>query len=264
MTTICFDMKTLASDSKASQGGVAMIGDHSKIYLPKDDEYWEIQGVKILAFALAGDPDVLPWVKEALEEGVTHRTTLDELPETDFVIIAVDELGQGWYFGLDRNSRRGINKVILSSIQGPLAAGSGMVVATAVMSIGKSAREAVEQAIRLDNHSGGAIQEWVYPGAPEVLSKRPIKVEPEPVYTQTEVNTFVQDAIKDLMDKSEENIQVVKGIIQGEKTSKKKTSEQVQVDTVPATRKLTPKELLEQADSFAQQALEQFKEKDNA
>lgn len=203
MTTICFDTRTLATDSKASQGGVAMIADHQKIYLPEAHEYWEIQGVKILAFALAGDPDALPWIKEALEAGVTHRTTLDEIDDTDFVIIAVNELGQGWYFGLERNARRGQDKVILSAPTGPIAAGSGQIIANAVMSIGRGAKEAIKQAIRLDNHSGGEIQTWVFPGVPEVLSTRPVKVVPEPVFTKAEVEALVAEATKAVLNPTE-------------------------------------------------------------
>lgn len=179
MTTICWDGKTLATDSKASQRDIAMLGDHKKLYLPTEDQYWEIQGVKVLAFALAGDPDVLPWVLEALDKGVTHRTGLEDIQETDFVTLCITEKGEAWYFGLSRNARQGRNTVILSPIFGPGAAGTGQVIANAVMSIGRSAKDAVKQAIRLDNHSGGAIQSWEFPGVPEVLSKRPVVVEEE-------------------------------------------------------------------------------------
>lgn len=178
MTTICWDGKTLASDSKASQRDIAMIGDHQKIYVSRDDQYWEMQGTRVLAFALAGDPDVLPWVLEALETGVTHRTALEEVQETDFVTICVTELGQAWYFGLSRNAHHRRNTVIFSPITGPCSAGSGQVIANAVMSIGKSAKDAIKQAIRLDNHSGGSIQHWDFPGVPEVLSTRPVKEAP--------------------------------------------------------------------------------------
>ena len=186
MTTICWDGKVLATDSKASQRDIAMIGDHKKLYLPTADQYWEIQGTKVLAFALAGDPDVLPWVLEALEKGVTHRTGLEDIQETDFVTLCITEKGEAWYFGLSRNARQGRNTVILSPIFGPGSAGTGQVIANAVMSIGRSARDAIKQAIRLDNHSGGAIQSWDFPGVPEVLSTRPVVVEEKPA---TQIDT---------------------------------------------------------------------------
>lgn len=194
MTTICWDGKTLASDSRASQQSIAMIGDAQKIYTPEPHEYWEIQGVKVLAFALAGE-DTLPWIKEELEKGITHRTDIPELIQTDFVIIAVTEKGDCWYWGIGRHPRAGRNDIVISQVTGPCAAGTGQVVATAVMSIGKSAKEAVKQAIRLDNHSGGAIQSWDFPGVPEVLSTRPVK-EDAPVFTQTQLDKAVAEAVK--------------------------------------------------------------------
>jgi hypothetical protein len=197
-------MATLASDSKCSQQNVAMLADHQKIFTPTGNEYWEIQGVKVLAFALAGEIDMLPWIKEELEIGVTHRTRLEDLPESDFVILAVTENGQAWYWGLSRSHRHQRNTVILSAITGPCAAGSGQTIATAVMSVGATAVDAVKQAIRLDNHSGGSVQTWVFPGVPEVMSTRPPKAEPEPVFTKTDLETAVADAIKSSLDQADE------------------------------------------------------------
>lgn len=173
MTTICFDGKTLASDSKSTQGHIAMIGGFQKIYEPGPDDYWEIQGVKVLAFAISGCPEGLPFIKEALQLGVTHRSFID-WPELDFLIIAVDENGLGWYWGAARNDRKNLDSVTLQPVNGPMAAGSGQLIANAVMSIGAEATTAIEIACKLDNHSGGAVQSWVYPGKPETPSTRPV------------------------------------------------------------------------------------------
>lgn len=172
MTTLAFDGKILAADSKASQGHIAMVDGTNKIFTPKENEYWSIQGVKILAFGLGGNPDDLPWILEELNKDVTHRTTAEDAYELNFLIIAVDETGLGWFWSMYRSPGKKDNWV-LSPIGKNLAAGSGQTIAKAILSVGAGAVAAVEAAIKLDNHSGGTINTWEFPGAPETPSVRP-------------------------------------------------------------------------------------------
>lgn len=172
-----------------------MIAGVRKLFTPTEDDYWEIMGVKVLAFGFAGDYDLVPWVKEALQGNFTHRTRLDNMVEGNFTAIAITEKKEVWYLGMGRSSKHGTDVHILSPIDGPYAAGSGATVATAVLSIGRTAKEAVKQAIRLDNHSGGDLQIWEFPGVPDVLSKRPIEPDDQLLFSKAEVREIIDDAI---------------------------------------------------------------------
>ena len=95
--------------------------------------------------------------------------------ELNFLIIAIDETGLGWYWSIFRNAGKKENW-ILSPVGKNMAAGSGQTIAKAILSIGAGAVAAVEAAIKLDNNSGGSIQQWEFPGAPETPSVRPVPV----------------------------------------------------------------------------------------
>lgn len=195
ITTVCWDTNTLVTDSKGSLNGTAMIAGVRKLFTPTEDDYWEIMGVKVLAFGFAGDYDLVPWVKEALQNNFTHRTRLDNMAEGNFTAIAITEKKEVWYFGMSRSPKHGTNVHILSPVSGPYATGSGGAVATAVLSIGRTAKEAVKQAIRLDNHSGGDLQIWEFPGVPDVLSKRPIEPDDQLLFSKAEVREIIDEAI---------------------------------------------------------------------
>lgn len=207
MTTICYDGKMLATDSKSSQGHIAMIGGFQKIYFPTEEEYWEIQGVKVLAFAVSGAPEGIPFVKESLNRGITHRSFID-WPDLSFAIIAVDENGQGWYWDVHRNDVKNIDSVSLMPVTGPMSAGSGMTIANAVMSIGADAKTAVEVACKLDNYSGGEIQVWVCPDKPETPSKRPEPVKEEGKLTPAEEQTRYDEAMGIVVSKITKDLQL--------------------------------------------------------
>lgn len=172
MTTIVYDGKTLASDSQATQESVVMLAQAKKIYEPGPDEYWEIMGVKVLAMAIAGDPDMLPWAIEELNKGVTHKTDFGTA-EVNFISILVDETGLGWLWGCSRMPKRGLDNYIMSPITGVLSAGSGQTLANALLSVGLTAPDVIEKVSKLDIFTGGDVQTWEFPGKPAVPSKRP-------------------------------------------------------------------------------------------
>lgn len=173
MTTLVYDGKTLASDSQATQESVVMLAQAKKIYEPGPGEYWEIMGVKVLAMAIAGDPDMLPWAIDALNNGVTHKTDFGAA-EVNFISILVDETGLGWLWGCSRMPKRGLDNYIMSPITGVLAAGSGQVLANALLSVGLTAPDVIERVSKLDIFTGGDVQTWEFPGKPAVPSKRPV------------------------------------------------------------------------------------------
>lgn len=194
MTTIAFDTKTLVSDSKATQQNIALIGPCTKIFFPGEGEYWDVMGIKVLAFAMAGDYDMVPFLKEVLAEGLTHRTHFD-CDAVNFASIIVDENGNAWVYAIHRTQDGRKNTTVFTPSQGPCSAGSGQVVANAVMSIGKSAEEAVKAACKLDIYTGGEVVVWEIPPKPEVPSVRPVKPEEQPLFTKVEVKEILDDAI---------------------------------------------------------------------
>ena len=172
-----------------------MLTDHKKIFTPEGDQYWEIQGQKVLAFGICGDSQSLPYILEELEKGVTHKTrfTVEKL---DFLIMAVTEHGVCWYWGVDIDPRRASPINILNPNSGPCSAGSGQIIAHAVMGVTGDATQAITQAIRLDIYSGGEIQTWTFPGKPEVFSKRPAPELPkDAVFSQEQVMQIFEAAL---------------------------------------------------------------------
>lgn len=177
MTTLAFCNGVLAADSQSTQDETVGLGEAKKIFTPNEDEYWDIQGIKVLAFALCGNAQDLAYVKEELSVGVTHRTRIQGPEVLDFLIMAVTEDGTCWYWGINRNPRRQHNYdvVVLEPLPGSGTGGSGQTIAKAVLSVTGCAVKAIEVASKLDLYTGGPIQTWTYPGKPEVMSKRPVK-----------------------------------------------------------------------------------------
>jgi len=195
MTTLAFCNGVLAADSQATQDETVALGEAKKIHTPTEDEYWEIQGIKVLAFGLCGNAQDLAYVKEELSVGVTHRTRIQGPEVLDFLIIAVTEDGMPWYWGINRNPRRQHNYdiVVLEPLTGPATGGSGQTIATAVLSVTGCAVKAIEAAIKLDIYSGGPVQAWTYPGKPEVMSTRPVKeAAPSPLSKEQMVEIMKQ------------------------------------------------------------------------
>lgn len=196
MTTIVYDGRTLASDSQATQNDVAMIAPCKKIFHPEEHEYWEIMGVKVLAMAIAGDPDMVLWAKDALNKGVTHKTDF-ELSEVNFLSILVDETGLGWLWGCSRLPKRGLDNYIMSPITGVLSAGSGQVLANALLSVGLTAPDVIDKVSKLDVYTGGDIQTWTFPGKPAVPSKRPV---PETLPVPLDPKALSPEQLKQVVD----------------------------------------------------------------
>lgn len=195
ITTICWDGKTLATDSKSTMSGMALLGNCQKIYHPAENEYWSVQGVKVIALAIAGKIADLPFAIEALNEGLTHRTDIDWF-SLDFLCILIDETGQAWYWGMARDPQQKGELITLVPITGPITGGSGSRIAAAVLSIGADAKTAVEAAIRLDNGSGGEVVTWEFPGAPAVPSVRPhVDKPPAMPATMDEFHAAVNHAV---------------------------------------------------------------------
>lgn len=190
MTVIVYDGAELVSDSLMTMDMLKVPAAAKKIFTPEAHEYWEINGVKVLAFGFAGQYIAIPYVQELLQAGVTFRTVME--PEVDLSFDAICVLENGASYILSgAPGRGGKQNVVCIPIDPPLAVGSGSPYAYSMMEIGKKGRAqaAVKAAIKLDMGCGGELQVFTLPAVPEVLSKRP----PAPDVVVTENNTKIGD-----------------------------------------------------------------------
>jgi hypothetical protein len=173
MSTAAFDGKLLVTDSAIHTGGQISPSEFRKIYTPEENEYWEICGVKAIAFALVGTPIVYPQFRKVLQEGMDHSSDATVF-DGSFEAIVVGENGAGYQIIL-AESNKDVKKQILQIVPatGFLAVGDGDQFALAVMSVGKSARVGVKAAINLCIESGGNLQVFEVPPPPETPSVRP-------------------------------------------------------------------------------------------
>ncbi|MNM27094.1 hypothetical protein D3C81_375780 [compost metagenome] len=171
MTTLCWDGKSLAADSRESIREMVLPTVCNKIHEPGPDEYWEVGGVKCLAFALAGMSSGVPYLTEMLRAGVTHRSKFPEDVEMVFNAIMVLEDHTAWVMTVVPSKGRTVTYAIPGNP--PIATGSGENFAYSIMSIGKSAEAAVKHAMKLDPWTGGEVHVFTPPPKPEVPSKRP-------------------------------------------------------------------------------------------
>lgn len=174
MTVVCWDGKELVSDSQMNLGDLIQPSPFQKIYLPGENDYWEIRGVKIVAFGIAGDAFSIEYVKEKLQQGIDHKTRFEENKDLGFHAILINENGEAFVWRYVKNSDRNRERVELLPMLPPVAIGSGMEFALGCMAIGKSARVGVKAACRLDVSCGGAIQHFLFEGKPAIPSKRPV------------------------------------------------------------------------------------------
>lgn len=177
MTIIAFDGKELVSDSQMTLGDTVCLSPFRKIYTPEDDQYWEINGVKVIAFGLAGDALAIDYVKEKLQEGISHKTRFEDQDNIAFHALVINEKGELWTWKVVKTKERNRDRHELLPMLPPVAIGSGTDFALGVMAIGKGARLGVKSACKLDVGCGGNLQIFEVPPVPAVLSKRPPALE---------------------------------------------------------------------------------------
>lgn len=173
MSVAAFDGKLLVTDSAITTDGQISPSEFRKIYTPDEGEYWEICGVKAIAFALIAVPVVYPQFRKLLQEGMDHSSDAMVFDNT-FDAIVIGENGVAYQVMMSESvkpDKRSVLNIIPAT--GYLAIGPGDQFATAVMSIGKSARAAVKAAINLCIECHGNLQSFEVPPKPETPSKRP-------------------------------------------------------------------------------------------
>lgn len=173
MTTIAWDTNILAADSRCMLGDTVLQYGIEKIFYPDPGKYWSVFGHKVLAYALSGNLDSVPWINETLEEDLTHHSYVSGTDNLVFHIIMVTESGHAYSWYMERIQSDGIDDSGLVPIHGPFAVGSGAQFALAVMAVGFSAHKAVEIASKLDTGTGGDVEVFSPPPTPETLSVRP-------------------------------------------------------------------------------------------
>lgn len=175
MTAVIWDGKTLATDSQMTMGhGTISLAEFKKIYTPDPEkEYWEVNGKKVVAFAVAGDAKCVDYIKHELHKGINFRTQVEVEDELFFgaLLITEDHMCYDWTVDTNKEKRNTWSSLI--PIFGPVCKGSGGRFALSVVAIGKDAKTAIKAAIRLDAFSGGAIQEFSPGPVPETPSVRP-------------------------------------------------------------------------------------------
>lgn len=177
MTIIVYDGKKMIADSLAVSNDVKLPAAVQKIYEPGPDEYWEINGTKVLAFGMAGLFAAVPYVKELLQKGVTYRTVIRPEYDLGFEVLCVLETGDSYILNTETTRQKGpgAHEFIMLPMPAPIAVGSGSVYAMAVMSAKQhnSAEKGVEAAKRMCPYCGGDNAVWELPPPPAVPSKRP-------------------------------------------------------------------------------------------
>jgi ATP-dependent protease HslVU (ClpYQ) peptidase subunit len=131
MTTICFDGVTLASDSRTTGNYVE---DNTKKLYTQGNRHYGFAG------SLTSSLSFLQWSN--------NRTVEKPKLDDDFEIIEV-EGGKAFYY--DSN-------LVKTPASIPCAIGSGCHLAMAAILCGKTAKQAIEIAKKLDEGTGGKVQ----------------------------------------------------------------------------------------------------------
>lgn len=175
MTTVCFDGKTLVSDSQATAGDSFIVTNIAKkVHTPKEGEYWDYNGRRVLAFGLAGDPSSIEYIKEGLSEGLTHKTSFSASSYMEFDALLVMEDATSVIFSGWLNN--GVQTYHSFEAEVPACIGTGTPFALAVIESNKKnqAVKGLKAAIKFCAYTGGDLQIWELPPIPEVRSVRPI------------------------------------------------------------------------------------------
>lgn len=154
MTTIAWDGKTLAIDSKMCSADIIESITIQKLYL-------DIGEYKAVAFCggYAEALDVIDWLKAGRK---------DDFPKGDSgCVLCVDGKGSLYSYNFTGKGRRILRK-------GVYADGSGWLLALGAMDAGATAVEAVKIAGNRDVYTGGRIRSYTHSDKRKVL--RPAKV----------------------------------------------------------------------------------------
>lgn len=191
MTIVCYDGKQMVADTVMSTSDMLFPGVTKKIYEPGPDEYWEVNGVKVVAMGFSGNFAGVAYVIELLNKGVTYRTILEPNVDVHVEVILVLETGEAYVLSISPSENRhmpGKHDLMVFPIDLPVAVGSGTAFAFAAMEKAKPgmALKGVKAAIKLCPFCGGEPVTWDLPTPPAEPSKRPVGI-PEEEMTDNRV-----------------------------------------------------------------------------
>lgn len=177
MTIVVYDGKKMIADTLAATENMKLPGDFQKIYHPADDEYWEINNTKVIAFGFSGVLSAVPYIRDLLNQGVTYRTLIKPDIDLIFEVLCVVETGEAYVLSTEptRAKGPGAHEFVMIPVPVPTAVGSGAVFAYAAMGPKdkNQAEKGIEAAKRLCPFCGGGNVVWELPPPPAVKSQRP-------------------------------------------------------------------------------------------
>ena len=144
MTAIVYDGYTLAADSRMSANTMIITDDAVKLCTP-DGKY---RNERVLAVGVSGSATALQGMADWINSGA-DTTKYEQLVgewEANSIVVTDENC---WYVAANGKPIR---------ITGHIAVGSGGMMATAAMKMGKSAVEACEFAIKSDIACGGKVR----------------------------------------------------------------------------------------------------------
>lgn len=218
MTIVCYDGKKMIADSLAATGDMKLPGVFQKIYHPAEDEYWEINGTKVIAFGFSGALPAIPYVMELLNQGVTFRTLIKPDIDLIFEALCVLETGDAYVLSTEptRSKGPGAHEFVMVPVPVPVAVGSGAVFAYAAMGPKdkNQAEKGVEAAKRLCPFCGGDNVVWDLPTPPTEKSQRrlltPVEImskedsQPIASYNLGSLKGLIEIIAKDMIKKADE------------------------------------------------------------
>lgn len=156
MTSIAWDGRILAADSQSTTGTRICEGTYKKLHHPPNKGDWKVNGKVVLVIALTGAVEALPWVKDVLVDGLTHKSHIWH-KGLDFTAMVIDEDLTCWTFFPEVDEKTGEERYTLLYWHAPMAIGSGGDICKTAMFLGKTATEAVGIAKALDIYTGGEV-----------------------------------------------------------------------------------------------------------
>lgn len=144
MTTLCWDGKTLACDSRVTAGTRIISNSYKKLFRLNSVEY---RDDILYAAGLCGSLSDFVKILDFLEMGA--------LPDEDFTHEAgILIVGSKRVYRIEE----GTSYLIPYDYATQLASGSGASYAFSAMKLGLNAKDAVKHAINIDSASGGKVQ----------------------------------------------------------------------------------------------------------
>lgn len=162
MTTIAYDGTILAADTQMTMGSHRLDSDTQKIFQPKPGESWYVNGVRAIAFGVAGKLIGVQAVQGALAscmsgyQGLTPHTRFPKGYAISYLVVT--ETGEVYTGGQYEDDEY----PWMAKVATPIAIGSGCEFAIGAMAVGAPADAAVAVASQYDVNTGKTVQSFTF------------------------------------------------------------------------------------------------------